>query len=329
VTDLTNNEREQLNAIAGDLAQVLNAHSIDSITNTPDHVLARFLTTCTGAYLNAKEANDEWHGGPNRTIRGTWGPLDPPTETPPTAGHAEFAAEVGRLRQDHDVRRLEAEVDGLIAERDRLREQLEQRDGEIGKRRASHHALQHELEAMRTERDKAVHQLDKVRADRQEANNLVASLITARDKANHRHRREKARADRYCRDAEAAERRLEQIAAVLNRTPFPPDRDQDTEPGARWDPANLEFRPWAPDHRPDPDELADAMRPRPTLVPLEQVRDQVDGLIADRTPGPRRGPTPARPPRTTGDATATPADIAAGYPFRPDYTEADVEDGRR
>jgi Holliday junction resolvasome RuvABC endonuclease subunit len=46
---------------------------------------------------------------------------------------------------------------------------------------------------------------------------------------------------------------------------------------------------------------------------------------ADRTPGPRRGPAPARPPRTTGDATATPADVAAaGYPFAPDYTEADL-----
>jgi hypothetical protein len=293
-----------------------------------------------------------------------------PWQNPPTAGHAEFAAEVGRLRQDHDVRRLEAEVDGLTAERDRLREQLEQRDAEIGKRRASHHALQHELEAMRTERDKAVHNWT----------------------------REKARAERYRTDTIDAEQRLRRIDRVLNEEPNPPAparsaddtwrafeheraqladqlartpgpvadtdhgrrpfriiRDHNTgqdhhvydhdvteppRPGPRPGPSPAEahrrlddtghlgdmpeFRRWNPDHRPTKAELEAA-----GLVPLEQLRDQVDGLVADRTPGPRRGAAPARPTRTTGDATATPADIAAGYPFRPDYTEADVEDRRR
>lgn len=115
----------------------------------------------------------------------------------------------------------------------------------------------------------------------------VAELTAQRDQAREDYRRAEAHADGLARKVRWFEHQLNQIRAFV--APPAPEDDQDTEV------ENLEFRPWNPDRRPDPDELAGAMRPRPRLVPLEQLRDRVDGLIADRTPGPRRGPTPARP----------------------------------
>lgn len=51
-----------------ELARVLNVHDVDNLANTPDFVLADYLVGCLAAYTAAKECNDEWHGGPNRTL---------------------------------------------------------------------------------------------------------------------------------------------------------------------------------------------------------------------------------------------------------------------
>ena len=200
---------------------------------------------------------------------------------PQLDGHAAFAAEVHRLRdqahtaqvaeltaqRDQARADLDRETSELRYERDHLREQLDQRDREISKRRASYRE-------MRDERDKAVHQCEQAHAD-----------------------------------AAAAEDRLEQIAAVLNRTPFPPDRDN---PGS-----------WT-DYVHQRQELARHLRDNPGRVvqlhtePAYEFHlgdhfvpvDDPDGAEPDdtdmssaafreafnrATPGPRPGPRPARP----------------------------------
>lgn len=45
-----------------DLRQVINRHSAENISGTPDYILAEFLTNALKAYNEAVSARAEWRG---------------------------------------------------------------------------------------------------------------------------------------------------------------------------------------------------------------------------------------------------------------------------
>jgi hypothetical protein len=44
------------------LEQLINQHSLENTSNTPDFVLAKFLTTCLEAFDAATNQRDVWYG---------------------------------------------------------------------------------------------------------------------------------------------------------------------------------------------------------------------------------------------------------------------------
>ncbi len=44
-----------------ELASVINKHSLENASNTPDFILAKFLATCLCAYNTACQDNGKWH----------------------------------------------------------------------------------------------------------------------------------------------------------------------------------------------------------------------------------------------------------------------------
>ncbi len=46
-----------------DLAAIINKHSMEQSSNTPDFILARFLARVLDAYGESVGANHEWHNG--------------------------------------------------------------------------------------------------------------------------------------------------------------------------------------------------------------------------------------------------------------------------
>ncbi|HJR04375.1 MAG TPA: hypothetical protein VKA83_22225 [Methylomirabilota bacterium] len=229
---------------------------------------------------------------------------------PQTTDHAAFAAEVHRLRDQAHA----AQVADLTAQRDQARADLDRETDELRRERdhlrgQAHHAI--------TERDRAQHELEHLR---EQVAQLEREIVLRTEETDQRDReiskrrasyremraeRDKAvhQLDQARADAEAAEDRLEQIAAVLNRTPFPPDRDH---PGS-----------WT-DYVHQRQELARHLRDTPgRVVPLHPEyefhlgdhfmpaaeRDDTDMTAGEfreafnrATPGPRPGPRPAGPP---------------------------------
>ena len=60
-----------------ELTSLLNCHSKDAATNTPDFILAAYLIDCLATYQRIKQWNDMWHS------RGVPAPLQehgPPME---------------------------------------------------------------------------------------------------------------------------------------------------------------------------------------------------------------------------------------------------------
>lgn len=49
-------------ALEHDLAAVLNRHGVDTVTNTPDFILAALLVKVLEAFGGANADNDAWHG---------------------------------------------------------------------------------------------------------------------------------------------------------------------------------------------------------------------------------------------------------------------------
>lgn len=45
-----------------EIASALNRNNVDTITSTPDFILARMLVSCLDAYAGAKRDNEQWHG---------------------------------------------------------------------------------------------------------------------------------------------------------------------------------------------------------------------------------------------------------------------------
>ena len=44
-----------------DLARLLNSYSCESASNTPDYILAKYLTACLKAYDDAVSLRESWH----------------------------------------------------------------------------------------------------------------------------------------------------------------------------------------------------------------------------------------------------------------------------
>lgn len=42
------------------LTELINKHSMENESNTPDYILARYMFTCLYAYRNAVQARDKW-----------------------------------------------------------------------------------------------------------------------------------------------------------------------------------------------------------------------------------------------------------------------------
>lgn len=59
------------NALEKELAELLNRHSCEQASNTPDFVLANYLMNCLRAYNDAIHMRQNWHGakpGEDKTV---------------------------------------------------------------------------------------------------------------------------------------------------------------------------------------------------------------------------------------------------------------------
>lgn len=53
---------ESLSDLTTDLQRLLNRHSAENASNTPDFVLARYLVACLSAFGVAVQQRDTWYG---------------------------------------------------------------------------------------------------------------------------------------------------------------------------------------------------------------------------------------------------------------------------
>lgn len=69
-----------------DLAAVLNRHSVENGSNTPDFILATYLTSCLDAFTAASRSRERWYGRELRIGNGSPAPAAPsvPAPTRPT-----------------------------------------------------------------------------------------------------------------------------------------------------------------------------------------------------------------------------------------------------
>ena len=58
--------QERETAFRRDLSEVLNKHSIENGSNTPDFILASYLTRCLSAWDDAVYARERWYGRVDR-----------------------------------------------------------------------------------------------------------------------------------------------------------------------------------------------------------------------------------------------------------------------
>lgn len=73
-----------------ELAQLLNYHSLESGSDTPDFILAKYLANCLVAFDVAMEEREKWYG---REIKGA------PTAIPASMKHIHKALEVSKRGQ--------------------------------------------------------------------------------------------------------------------------------------------------------------------------------------------------------------------------------------
>lgn len=59
---LTPNFRLDINIFTEELQVLLNNSGIDTICNTPDYILAEYLTSCLETYANTVQSRDTWFG---------------------------------------------------------------------------------------------------------------------------------------------------------------------------------------------------------------------------------------------------------------------------
>jgi hypothetical protein len=59
-------EAPVVNDFERDLAEVLNKHSMDNGSNTPDYILARYLIRCLDNFREVNQERESWFGTPLR-----------------------------------------------------------------------------------------------------------------------------------------------------------------------------------------------------------------------------------------------------------------------
>ena len=67
-----------------DIAAVLNKHSQENASNTPDHILAMYLLACLNAFNTAMQQRETWYGRDSRPTQ----PGTPLNEGPTTPSDA-------------------------------------------------------------------------------------------------------------------------------------------------------------------------------------------------------------------------------------------------
>jgi hypothetical protein len=45
-----------------DLRQLINRHSLENASDTPDYILAQFIAGCVTIFNNVVRQRDQWHG---------------------------------------------------------------------------------------------------------------------------------------------------------------------------------------------------------------------------------------------------------------------------
>lgn len=53
-----------------EIEKVLNRHSAENGSNTPDFILAEYLTGCLAAFNRATNAREKWHGRDSGELKG-------------------------------------------------------------------------------------------------------------------------------------------------------------------------------------------------------------------------------------------------------------------
>ena len=61
-------DMSRLDAFERDLQQLLNTHSMENDSDTPDFILARYLIECLGAWNAAVEYREKWYGRPLHVV---------------------------------------------------------------------------------------------------------------------------------------------------------------------------------------------------------------------------------------------------------------------
>jgi hypothetical protein len=56
------NTRPVLTAFEQDLRQLINKHSVENTSNTPDLILAEYLNACLNAFNVATRQREQWYG---------------------------------------------------------------------------------------------------------------------------------------------------------------------------------------------------------------------------------------------------------------------------
>ena len=64
-----------------DISAVLNRHSAENASNTPDFILAQYLLGCLAAFGATVKARDAWYGPPRLQIHDRAVSLQPPHQT--------------------------------------------------------------------------------------------------------------------------------------------------------------------------------------------------------------------------------------------------------
>ena len=60
-----------------ELETLINCQSMENGSDTPDFILADYLTDCLESFDKAMQAREKWYGRTPRQIAQPWGPIGP------------------------------------------------------------------------------------------------------------------------------------------------------------------------------------------------------------------------------------------------------------
>lgn len=64
---MTTEDRGTPTTFEKELEHLINRHSLESASNTPDFILAQYLQACLALFATVVLARDEWHDGGKKT----------------------------------------------------------------------------------------------------------------------------------------------------------------------------------------------------------------------------------------------------------------------